>query len=153
MRLDKKKCRKYAGKGLKLPLNSRSLPMSSTIPTVPMLPTIPVEKISYVVRTVVRIVGHHRVLILYFYPGKGLCHGETMPKLTMFHSRDDYITLERRDDGITVWRKAAFENLFEYGVSLRIAFLTPEDEERVRNFFREKDKSGFSALCCAQAGI
>lgn len=153
MRLDKKKCRKYADKGLKLPLNSRSLPMASTIPAVPMVPTLPMEKISYIVRTVVRIVGHHKVLILYFYPGKRLCHGETMPKLTMFHSRDDYITLERRDDGTTVWRKAAFENLFEYGVSSRIAFLTPEDEERVSNFFREKGKSGFCALRCVQGKI
>ena len=138
MKLNKKECRKFAVKGLKMPLNSGMLHA---------------EQIEYIVRTAVRIIDHHKILVLYFYSKEQLLHGETGPEWTIFHSRDDYITLERKEDGTTAWRTASFENLNGWGFSSKCAFYTLEDDERVKVFFGKQGKSGFSVLYSAQTDI
>ena len=66
------------------------------------------KEISYIVCTNVRNIGHQRLLVLHIYSREKVEKGDFLPKWTIFQSKDDYITLERENDGTTRWRTAAF---------------------------------------------
>lgn len=138
MKLNKKLCRKFADPGIKMPLNNGILHA---------------EQILYIVCTAVKIIDQHKTLVLYIYDRENAAQGDFMPCMTMFHCQDDFITLERRDDGSTAWRTSAFDHLdMNWSLSAKSAFYSPKDMERVRKYFKT-NKSGFKALISAQDAI
>lgn len=113
-----------------------------------------IEKLEYIIRTAVKIIGRRRLLVLCLY-----ARGETpggRPKLayTMFQSSDSFITYDHQADTKTVWRTAMLENLERdyYFLKNGCAFYSRPDETRVINFCRPYVKAsdccetGFSAL-------
>ena len=92
MKLDRRKCRKYADRELKIPKSNGLLYA---------------EQIGYIIRTAVRGIDHHRVLILYVYPQEDVMEGDFRPKFTVFQGRDDFVTLARKEDGTAAWRVSA----------------------------------------------
>ena len=136
--LNKKLLHQYADPGLTIPANHGLLYA---------------EQVSYIVRTAVRIIDHHRILLLYVYDREQLLQGISAPRWTVFQQgRDDYITLERLD-GCTKWRSARFVNLNrDYWFTSKCAFYSQQDEARVSKYFRSSSP-GFVPLIRAQSDI
>ena len=90
MKLDKRKCRKYADPGLNIQPDSGILHAG---------------QIAYIVRTATKIIDHHRTLILYIYPREQAAQGDSRPRWTMFHCKDDLmaegLASRVKDDTIT----------------------------------------------------
>ena len=138
MKINKKECRKFADPGTKMQLNNGLLHAG---------------QIVYIVRTDVRIIDRHKILILYIHTREKAAQGDFKPCMTMFHCQDDFMTLEHRDDDSTVWRTSAFNHLDKnWSLSSKSAFYSSKDEERVRKYFKS-DKSGFLPLIIAQNAI
>lgn len=138
MKLNKKECRKFAEPGLKMQLNNGLLHAS---------------QVEYIVRTAVRVIDRHKILILYIYQREKAAQGDVRPCMAVFQGRDDFATLARNEDGSTVWRTAAFERLDnDWSFCNKSAFYSPKDEVRVRRYFKT-DKSGFDTLTSAQDTI
>ena len=112
------------------------------------------EQVRYIVRTAVRIIDHHRILVLYVYDREQALRGDSRPHWTMFQQgRDDYITLEHDSDGRSKWRASCFDNLNrDCFFTSKCAFYSQQDEARVSKYFRST-RPGFSALYKAQADI
>ena len=104
--LNKKACREFAAPGVAMSPDNELLHA---------------EQNKYIVQTAVRIIGHRKTLVLYFHDRKQAAQGDFRPVWTMFHSKDGYITLERKEDGKTTWRTAGA--LF----SQRRVWLCPSD--------------------------
>lgn len=136
--LNKKLLHQYADPGLTIPANHGLLYA---------------EQVSYIVRTAVRIIDHHRILLLYVYDREQLLQGISAPRWTVFQQgRDDYITLERLD-GCTKWRSARFTCLSrDYWFTSKCAFYSHQDEARVSKYFRSSSP-GFVPLIRAQSDI
>ena len=140
MKLDKRKCRKYAVPDRKLLLGSGILHA---------------KQINYIVTTAIKTINHHRTLILYIYPRKQ-AGGDCKPLWTMFQTKDTFLTLERREDGSTTWRTASFDRLDRntYDFSSQCAFYSIQDERRVLRYFKAgADTDGFQVLISAQDAI
>lgn len=138
MKLDKRKCREYA-------VPDRKLSPANGI--------LHAKQVAYIITTAIKIIDHHRTLILYIYPRKQASGGDCKPLWTMFQTKGDFITLSRKDDGSTTWRKAAFENLgSNYRFSRSCAFYSVQDEKRVQRYFKA-DTDGFQTLISAQDAI
>ena len=138
MKINKKECRKFADPGTKMQLNNGLLHAG---------------QIVYIVRTDVRIIDRHKILILYIHPREKAAQGDFKPCMTMFQSGNDFATLEFRDDGSTAWRMSAFNHLDKNcSLSSKSAFYSPKDEQRVRKYFKSGE-SGFKALTSAQDAI
>ncbi len=141
MKLDKRKCREYA-------IPDRKLSSESGI--------FHAKKINYIVTTAVKTIAHHRILVLYVYPRKQASKGDCLPLWTMFHVKDNFLMLERREDGSTVWRTATFAHLIRniYNFRNQCAFYSSQDEKRVLRYFKaDTDADGLQALISAQAAI
>lgn len=139
MKLDRRKCRKYADRNLKIPKSNGLLYA---------------EQIKYIIRTAVKIIDHHRVLVLYVYSQEEAVEGDFRPKFTVFQGKDDFVTLARKEDGTAAWRVSAFDDLGAgWPFRKECAFFTPKDEERIQGFFREKEKKGLHLLARVQSGI
>lgn len=112
------------------------------------------EQVKYIVRTAVKIIGHHRILVLYIYSCERILSGDSRPIWTMFQmGTSDYITLARKDDVITTWRAACFERLGnDYNFASKCAFYSQNDETCVSRYLHDTD-TGFLALCKAQSKI
>lgn len=78
MKLDKRKCRKYAVPDRKLLLGSGILHA---------------KQINYIVTTAIKTINHHRTLILYIYPRKQ-AGGDCKPLWTMFQTKDTFLTIK-----------------------------------------------------------
>lgn len=138
MKLNKKECRKFADPGIKMPLQNGLLHA---------------VQVKYIVRTAIKIMNHHKILILYLYDREKAAQGNFKPCMTMFQSTDDFITLSYKDDGSTFWRKAAFERLDENWCTQKIcAFYSQKDEVRISRYFKS-DADGFAPLIRAQDAI
>ena len=138
MKIDKRKCRAYATPDRKLsPANG----------------ILHAKQISYIVTTTVKTIAH-RTLVLYIYPRKQVARGDCKPLCVMFHTKDDFLTLYRKEDGSTAWRTASFDrlNLSTYNFSSQCAFYSNQDEKRVQRYFHA-DTDGFQALISAQDAI
>ena len=139
--LDKKLLREYADPGLTIPAGHGLLHA---------------EQVKYIVRTAVKTIGHHKMLLLYIYDREQALQGNHGPRWTMFQNgASDYITLERAADGRSKWRTACFENL-EPGYSFmdKCAFYSRSDEARVQKYCRSDNQyNGFGALRHVQASI
>jgi len=141
MKLDKRKCRKFAIPDRKLSLGSGILRA---------------KQINYIVTTAIKTINHHRILVLYIYPRKQASRGDYKPLWTMFHTKDTFLTLERREDGSTAWRTASFDRLDRntYNFSNQCAFYSNLDEKRVQHYFKaDTDTDGFQALSDAQEAV
>ncbi len=138
MKINKKECRKFADPGTKMQLNNGLLHAG---------------QIVYIVRTAIKIIDSHKILILYIHTREKAAQGDFKPCMTMFQSRNDFVTLEHRDDGSTAWRTSAFNHLdVNWSLSSKSAFYSSKDEECVRKYFKS-DKSGFLPLIIAQNAI
>ena len=139
MMLDKRKCRAYA-------VPDRKLSPANGI--------LHVKQISYIVITAVKNIAHHRTLILYVYSRDQAVRGDCKPLWTMFHTKDNFLTLARKEDGSTTWRTASFDRLYgnTYNFSSQCAFYSNLDEKRVQHYFKS-DTDGFQALTAAQDAI
>lgn len=136
MKLDKKLCRQYANPGLKLDPDSGLLYA---------------QQIKYIVRTEVKALGAGPVLILYLYSRERAAQGDCTPLWTIFQSQDDYITLERDENGKTKWRTASFQRLNPYYYFETLcAFYSAEDQRRVAGYFKDDEHAGFGPLTHAQ---
>ena len=139
MKLDKRKCRKSAAPGLNMQPDNGILHAG---------------QVAYIVRTATKIIDHHRTLILYIYPREQAAQGDSRPRWTMFHCKDDFLTLARNKGGSTSWRTAAFSTLDGgWDFSKKCAFYSYQDEKRVSRYFRCSTGNGFSPLTSAQAAI
>lgn len=140
MKLNKRKCRVFADPGLKFPSGSGLLYA---------------KQIDHIVRTAIKIIDHRKTLVIYVYPRELLAKGSCQPCYTVFQNRNDFITLSRKEDGSTTWRKAAFENLgSNYRFSKSCAFYSAQDEKRVLRYFKaDTDIDGFQALSAAQETV
>lgn len=110
------------------------------------------RQVDYIIRTAVRIIDHTRVLVLYFYDRADAEQGRFVPLWTMFHTKDEYATLARKEDGSLKWRSASFERLGgDYTFSNRCAFYSAQDGRRISRYFQHS--GDIAALICAQKAI
>lgn len=138
MKLNKRECRKFADPRTKMQLSSGLLHA---------------EQIKYIIRTAVKIIDCHKILVLYIYSREKAAQGDFKPLMTMFHCQNDFVTLECRDDGSTAWRTSAFDHLdVNWSLSSKSAFYSQKDEERVSRYFKS-DAGGFKPLISAQDAI
>ena len=139
MRMNKKALRKFANHPLHIHPNHGLLHA---------------EAVEWLVTTDVKIIDRRHTLILNIYNREAAAKGDLAPKWTMFHLRDDYITLERKDDGSTTWRKSCFERLYSHWKFINLcAFVSLPDEQRVTHYFRDTEHSGFVCLMRRQNAI
>lgn len=139
MKLNKKEYRKYADPELTMPTDHGLLHA---------------PQVDYIVRTAIKTIDHHRTLILFVYPRAQAAQGDFHPLWTVFHTRDNYVTLARNPDGTTKWRTAAFERLDrDYYFVNKCAFYSAADHNRVTRFFRDGQQEGLDALTHAQSKI
>lgn len=140
MKLNKRKCRVFADLGLKF-LSGSGLLYA--------------KQIDHIVRTAIKVIDHRKTLVIYVYSRELLAKGNCQPCYTVFQNRNDFITLSRKEDGSTTWRKAAFENLgSNYRFSKSCAFYSAQDEKRVLRYFKaDTDIDGFQALSAAQETV
>ena len=137
--LNKRKCRKFAEPDLKMAAGNGILHA---------------DQIDYVIRTAVKIIDHHKTLVLYVYPRMQAVQGDFRPLWTVFQNKDDFITLEYRKDGSTAWRTAAFENLGDsWYFTNKCAFYSAADEMRVVGYLKNGCESGIQALVRFQSCI
>ena len=133
--MNKAECRKYAGEPLRVGANSGlcARTRSSGWPR-------PRQSDS-----------HRQTLVLNIYSRTEAAQGNMLPKWTVFQQKDNYLTLERKEDGATSWRKACFQDL-SHGPKFvsRCAFLTPADKRCVSRFFRDDMRDGFGCLTAHQ---
>ncbi len=139
MKINKRKCRAYA-------VPDRKLSSANGI--------LHAKQINYIVTAAVKTIAHHRTLVLYIYPREQAVRGDYKPLWTMFHTKDDFLTLERKEDGSTAWRTASFDRLdcSSYDFSSQCAFYSNLDGKRVQRYFHA-DTDGFLALTAAQDAI
>ena len=117
MKINKRKCRAFADPGLRMQSHSGILHA---------------PQIDYIIRTAIKIIDHHQMLILYIYPRGEAALGDVSPLWTVFQGRDDYATLECQEDGSFKWRTAAFKCLGSgWGFHQKCAFYSLQDEVRV----------------------
>ncbi len=137
-KINKRECRKFAGCGWRIE-SGHGLLIA--------------EQIEYILRAAVRLIGNQRLLVLSVYLRKEAAEGDFTPKWTVFQGREEYITLERGDDGIARWRTAAFEYLNrDYRFTEKCAFYSRKDEACVVSFFRSQE-NGLRALLRGQRRI
>ena len=139
MKLNKKACRKFSNPELKVNKHNGLLLA---------------KQVTYLVRTAIKIIDRHRVLVLYIYNREQLEKDNIVPEMVMFQSKTDYITLARLEDGTTRWRTAVFDNMKgSYFFSNQCAFYSTSDEARVVRFCGRFSNNGFSCLNCTQERI
>ena len=96
MKLDKRACRHAVNVPLPISLNAGVLYT---------------ERVKYLVTAAVKLLGGHRVLVVYFYECERLKADDRMPKWVVFQGKDTFATLERDAAGNVKWRDAMLWNL------------------------------------------
>ena len=137
VKIDKCACRKVGAEPLNISLNNGLLHADS---------------IKYVFRARVRIIAHHKVLVLYGYECKRILAGDRLPQWSIFQGKMDFATLERDETGKTKWRSANFYGLFEDDEVSNACFYSASDEKRVTQFGKS-EWEGFEALYRLQRRI
>lgn len=139
MSINKTACRKFADR----PLRIR--------PTDGLLHA---PQIARLVRTAVKIIDRRRTLVLYVYTREAAANGNLSPKWTVFQTKDDFITLERKEDGSTAWRASGLDRLCgEWDFAKSCAFVSASDERRVARYFGDDTHRGFACLQARQSAI
>ena len=135
MSLNKRKCRAFADPGFKMRSHSGILHA---------------PQIDHIIRTAIKIIDHHKTLLLYIYPSQKAAQGDSSPLWVVFQKKDDYATLERQEDGSFKWRTAAFERLGDsWDFIKRCTFYSFQDERRVLRYLKS-DTNGIQALLDVQ---
>lgn len=112
------------------------------------------SQIHWLVTAAVKIIDHHRTLVLNVYPSEQAAKGDLAPRWTVYQTKDDYVTMERKVDGSTAWRTAAFERLSgEWRFIDLCAFVSSKDEQHVTRYFRDATCNGFLCLMRRQNAI
>lgn len=138
MELNKRKCREFANPDVKFLSNNGILHA---------------KQITHIIRTAIKIIAHHKTLVLYVYSRKQVLNGDYQPCYTVFQNHDDFITLARKEDGRTTWRKSIFDDLEgDYNFSSECAFYSAKDEVLVNHYFNNTDNS-LKTLISAQYAI
>ena len=114
-----------------------------------------VEKLEYIIRTAVRIIGHRRVLVLCLYARGDAPGGRPNLAFTIFQTKDSFFTYDHDPDRRDPWRTAMLNNL---GDGYRFAqnqcvFYSRPDERRVLDFCGYRSDSGILALGYLQQDI
>lgn len=139
MKLNKKECRKFADPCLKL--NPRSGIMNAS-------------QVDFIVRAAVKVIDRHKTLVLWLYSREQASQGDVRPCMAVFQGRDDFATLEQKEDGSTVWRSASFNCLnSRWDFSSRCAFYDASDSSCFRKYFDSRAETGFIPLIRAQTSI
>ena len=138
--LNKRICRKFANPDLKMAWNNGLLHA---------------DQIDFIIRTAIKIISHHKTLVLYVYPRLQAVRGDFRPLWAVFQDKNDYITLEEcGEDGSFRWRTAAFENLGKsQEFTRKCAFYSVKDEERVIRYLKSDSGNGIKALTSFQSNI
>ena len=139
MSISKTECRKHGGQPLRIRANDG---------------LIRAESVEWLVTSAVKIIAHRRTLVLNLYSRIAASKGDFAPRFTLFHTKDDYITLEYKTDGGTAWRTGSFDRVtghWEY--AKYCAFVSLSDEQRVTRYFAYPHRAGFHALKQAQYAI
>ena len=139
MKINKRECRKYADPGFTFKKNDGLLL---------------IENINHIVRTAIKNISGKRVLILYFYERERAADNAA-PEYILFQCRDDYITLQKFEDGTEKWLSASLENLGEHYAYFHktCAFYRKKDDERVTRFCKRSYTDSFTALDSLQKYI
>lgn len=112
------------------------------------------SQIHWLVTAAVKIIDHHRTLVLNVYPREQAAKGDLAPRWTVYQTKTDYVTMERKVDGSTAWRTAAFERLSgEWRFIDLCAFVSSKDEQHVTRYFRDATCNGFLCLMRRQNAI
>ena len=112
------------------------------------------EQAGFIIRSTVKMIDHHRVLVLYVHDRAEAEQGCTAPRWTVFQTKAEYITLERKDDDILRWRAAAFEHLCgEWNFVTKCALYSAQDGQRITRYFSDSRNVGLAALVQAQRNI
>lgn len=139
MKLNKKECRKSADPCLKL--NPRSGIMNAS-------------QVDFIVRAAVKVIDRHKTLVLWLYSREQASQGDVRPCIAVFQGRDDFATLEQKEDGSTVWRSASFNCLnSSWDFSSRCAFYDASDSSCFHKYFDSRAETGFIPLIRAQMSI
>lgn len=139
MKLNKRECRKFADPCLKL--NPRNGIMNA-------------GQVDFIVRVAVKIIDRHKTLVLWLYSREQASQGDDRPCMAVFQGRDDFVTLEQKEDGSTVWRQASFNRLnSSWDFSSRCAFYSAGDRECFHKYFNSRLETGFMPLVNAQYAI
>lgn len=105
------------------------------------------KQISYIIRAEVKVIDHHKVLVLYVYSCEEVRKGNLLPTWCVFQARDDFVTLEQAPLQKSRWRKAMFENLKrDCDFVSKCAFYSPADEGRVLRFLKASENGLCSLL-------
>lgn len=135
--LNKRACRKYADPRLKLADNG----------------LLHAEQVDYIIRAAIKLIDHHRVLVLYIYDRSEAEQGNCTPHWTVFQTRDDYATLEQQKDGSLKWRSAAFENLGkDWHFPDKCALYSARDGRQICRYFNNSG-GGIRRIIRAQRAI
>ena len=111
------------------------------------------EQVGFIIRTAVKTIDSHRVLVLYLYDRAEAEQGIFTPRWTVFQTKDEYATLARQEDGSLIWRSASFENLGnDWHFPDKCAFYSAQDGQRVSRYLHS-NSGGITALRTAQKAI
>ena len=140
MGINKRECRKCVDPGLKFSPGSGVMLL---------------EGMEHIVRAAIKNIAGRRTLVLYFYNRKEATAGSFKPEYTLFQCGDDYITLQRMEDGKEKWREASLDNLGACNAyfTKTCAFYRQRDEQLVTRFCKNSEKTGFDALSDLQTAI
>ena len=137
--MNKTECRKHSGQPLRIRANDGLLRA---------------EAVEWLVTSAIKIIAHRRTLVLNLYSRDAAVKGNFMPQFTVYHTEDDYISMEYKAEGGTAWRTGSFDRIaghWEY--SKYCAFASLSDEQRVTRYFGYAKWTGFQALRQAQYAI
>lgn len=112
------------------------------------------DNIKYIIRTRVKTIAHHRLLVVYFYACERVRAGDRLPLWTVFQSKSDFLVLVRDEEGHTKWSTAAMKPYgFRYSwKDYNCAFYTLGDKTRLERYLHN-GCDGIASLFQAQNQI
>ncbi len=140
MKINKKACREYEDYQFRFNKNNGLLYL---------------EDKRYVVRSLVQNISGSRILLLFFYLLTEIKEDKARAKYIVFQAKDEYVTLERTEEGKYKWRSTRTRLLDGWYAPIirNSAFYTHRDETRVITFCKCMDATGFEALSKLQTDI
>lgn len=139
VKIDKRACRKVGAVPLNTSTGNGMLYM---------------DNVKYIVRTGVKTIAHHRLLVVYFYACERMQAGDKMPEWTVFQNKSDFIVLVRDEKGHTKWSTAALDP-YRFRSSWKdynCAFYTLGDKTRLERYLHN-GRDGIASLFKAQHQI
>lgn len=130
--LNKRACRKFAQPKVRFDLKSGIFHC---------------QQVKYVATSAVKIIDGHKTLVVCLYPVNKVIEGNPTPQYVLFQTRQDFITLEHKEDGKTRWRECHCNKLDGgYTFLSKSAFYREKDEKTVKKYCNGAEKKGFNVL-------